>query len=342
MKAMVYKGAYQVELIESPVPFVEKSDDVVLKVLGCGICGTDGHIYRGEVPSVPPATILGHEICGEVVAWGNAVDSLNSGDIVCIDPIIGCTRCSFCRSGKSNLCGNMTNIGFMRSGGFQQYTTVPASHVYPLPDRIDIKAGVLIETLACVINGYDQLNIASGSTIMILGAGSVGLLWTQLIRHGLNVCLLQTEWVENRRQTAERLGADWTINPSTENLAEAVRATLPEGLDYLIDATGSSAAIQEALPLLRKGGKLMIFGICPPREKLTITPFDMFEQELSIISSKMCPLKMDKAIKLVQSGIIDTDSIVNRIIALEELETGLRQVIDAPETGIKILVDPWR
>ena len=342
MKAVRYLRKHSLEMIDTPMPAPEKPEDVVLKVLGCGICGTDGHIYKGEVPVAEPPVVLGHEICGKVVAWGDRVEGLSSGDKVCIDPIIGCSRCEYCRSGRSHFCGSMTNIGFARGGGFQQYTTVPASHVHPIPDHIDTRAAILIETLACVVNGYDQLKVTSGSSVMILGAGSVGLLWSQLISNSVKIQLLQTEVAETRRKVAEKLGADITINPRKEKLAEVVRDTMPDGLDYIIDATGSSAAIQEALPLLRKGGTFMIFGICPPTEKLSIIPFEIFEHELSIISSKMLSFKMSKAIKIVQSGLIETDVIVNRIMSLEELEDGLQWVVDDPDKSIKMMVDPWR
>lgn len=340
MKAAIWKDISSIQIKHLPIPKPRQPFDVVIRVLGCGVCVADSYILRGEVPLAKPPVVLGHEIFGEVYKLGDGVDHLRIGEMVCIDPMITCGKCFFCRHGKPNLCGSMQSVGFRLDGGFQQFALVPISHVHPV-SPIGKKAGVLAQPLACVLHGYDKLNLGLGSDVMILGAGSTGLLWTQLMKNSMKGNLIQTEIIESRRNLALQLGADFAINPQHENLAKKVREIAPEGVDIIIDATGSSQAIQESLPSLKKGGTLMIFGICCPGENLIVPAYDMFENEWKIIGSKMLPHKMNTAVRILESGLIESEKIVTQALGLNEIEEGLEWVLKEPGKAIKFFVDPW-
>ena len=176
MKAAIWTKKSEVEIKELPIPEPYAPDEAVIKVLGCGVCGTDVHIFHGEVPLAKPPAVLGHEIVGEVTKLGSEVKDLKVGDRICVDPVITCRRCEFCQSGRPNLCNNLTIVGYVRNGGFEQYTSIPRSHLYKISVEAGLKGGILVETLACVLNGYDRLGLKAGSSVLILGSGCVGLL----------------------------------------------------------------------------------------------------------------------------------------------------------------------
>jgi threonine dehydrogenase-like Zn-dependent dehydrogenase len=177
---------------------------------------------------------------------------------------------------------------------------------------------------------------------LILGAGTVGLLWNQLLRRSLSVLLMQSELVRSRLLQAGSFGADRLISPQTEDLAGAVREVCPEGVEYLIDTTGSTAAIQQALPTLKRGGTLMCFGICPKDEKLALSLNWFYQQQLTVLSSRRPPREMTRAIGLLDRGIVKAEGIVTGHYRLEQIEQALELFENGKEREIKMAIDPWK
>jgi len=342
MRAGVLERVHRIESRELPVPEVGKGQ-VLLRVLGCGVCGTDYHIYEGEVTEgVRPPVVLGHEIAARVEAIGDAVKGLKVGQFAAVDPVIGCGCCAMCRVGKVNLCADLTIIGYKLNGGFAQFVLAPAANVVPMDEKVGMAGGVLCETLACVINGYDRLGFVAGSSAMILGAGTVGLLWNQMIKSSPCRMLVQTEIAGFRRQKAKKLGADVVIDPREGDLERRVREVLLDGVDFIIDATGNPAAIQQALPCLAFGGTLMIFGVCPPGSEVKIEPYVIYDKEAKIVGSKMPPRTLERAARLIESGRIACEEIVTTTVGLEQLGKAVAGFNDVRETAVKMVMDPWK
>jgi L-iditol 2-dehydrogenase len=342
MRAGFFVGDRQMELREAPVPS-PGAGEVLVRVLACGVCGTDHHIYEGEVTDgVEPPVVLGHEIAAVVEAVGKGVTALRAGQFCAIDPVIGCGCCAMCRSARPNLCASPTVIGYKLNGGFAQYVLAPAAKVVPMSESVGPAGGVLCETLACVINGYDRLGFTAASSAMVLGAGTVGLLWAQMLRSSPCSRLIQTEIVGFRREKAKRLAADVVIDPSACSLAEAVREELPEGVDFIVDATGEPAAVEQAIGLLAKGGTFLIFGVCPMGSSVRIEPFALYNKEARIIASKMPPRTLDRSARLIESGRIPCEEIVTGTFALEKLAESVAGFNDHRDSQVKVAIDPWR
>ena len=340
MKAAVFLGDARIEVQDLPTP-EPGAGEAVVKVTACGVCGTDVHIYHGDITEdVAPPVVLGHEITGQVAAVGKGVVDLDEGDNVCIDPLVGCGVCDHCRAGQPNLCPDPTIIGYKLNGGFAQYLLAPASKVHRIDSKAGAEGGILAETLACVLNGQDRLEFRTGKTALILGAGTVGLLWNNLLR-GPASCLLQSEPIAERRQLAHELGANITIDPNAAPIAEQVRATLPEGVDYIVDASGDPQAVEEAIPLLAPGGTFMVFGVCPQGSSISVDPFELYNKEARIIASKMPPLTLSRAVALVESGTIDCKRIVTGRFPLAELPETLAMFTDHRDAQVKMYIDPW-
>lgn len=340
MKAAVFLGTGRIEIRDIEIPVPEKNE-VLLKIIGCGVCGTDAHIYSGSLNVARSPVVIGHEITGQIETVGADVKRFRAGQVVSVDPVIACGTCEFCHTGRTNLCANQTTIGYVRNGGFAQYMVVPVTHVYPIAPEVGLKGGILVETLACVLNGFDRLELTAGKSVLILGAGTVGCLWNQLVKRTPSIKLLQTEIVPFRARLARELGADYVINPQETDLSGVVTSFCPDGVDYIIDATGDAAAIQQALPLVRKGGTFMIFGICPKEAQIQLSPFMVYQQEMKIIASKMPPQTLDRAVKLIEAGFIDYEKITSKIMRLEDIGDALEMFEKARNEALKIAIDPW-
>lgn len=340
MKAAVFLGNQTVEIqdILKPKP---REGEILLKVDLCGICGTDAHIFSGELQVAKPPVVLGHEVSGEIVAMAENVQGFQLGEKVSIDPVVTCGQCEYCHTGRTNLCEQQTVIGYIRNGGFAQYMTAPVSHVYRLNDATNASTGILVETLACVLNGADRLQFRPGSSALILGAGTVGLLWNQLLRNSAVSVLLQTELIEFRRQKAKLLGADFIFDGADSELEKKVLTICPEGIDFIIDATGNPKAVEQAVPWVRKNGTFMIFGVCPEDAQIQISPFELYQREIKIIASKMPPGTLDRSSALLASGAINVEEIVTTVLPLDSIAQGFQMFSGGKDQAVKIAINPW-
>ncbi|MBN1344483.1 MAG: alcohol dehydrogenase catalytic domain-containing protein [Phycisphaerae bacterium] len=341
MKAAIFTGPGRITLDEKPVPDPGPGQALV-RLSGCGVCGTDVHIFHGDLTEgITPPVVLGHEIAGLVERVGPGVDNVRVGDNVAVDPLIACGRCEDCHAGRPNLCRRPTTVGYAVDGGFAQYACVPATHLYKLKPSVPPKGGILVETLACVLHGYDRLGFQAGCSAMILGAGTVGLLWNQLLGRSPRTLLIQSEPVAFRRKLAGELGADVVIDPGGEDVAARVGELAPDGIDYIVDASGNPDALAQAIPLVKRHGTFMIFGVCPKQAKISINPHDIYQAEAKIIASKMPPLTLGRSVELIEAGLIDYERIVTTTLSLESLPEAVGLFEQARDRHVKMMIDPW-
>ncbi|MBN2324389.1 MAG: alcohol dehydrogenase catalytic domain-containing protein [Spirochaetes bacterium] len=342
MKAAVFYGTEDIRMeeLETPSP---GEGELLLKVSGCGVCGTDAGIYYGKSDKAVPPVVIGHEITGTVERVGPGVVSFREGQQVVVDPFIFCGVCDFCKTGSPLLCSNESFLGYNRNGGYCQYTVVPEQNAYSVPETLGFEERVVCETLATVLAGFDRLGPKPGSSFLILGAGTVGLLWNQVVRNSLPAAIVQTEVVKRRRETAAALGADVTISPCDTDVVETVRSLLPLGVDCIVDATGSTEAVSQALPALKKGGTFLSFGICPPDERLSLSLNWVYRSQVRIITSRRPPRhKIQEAVCILQRGIIDTKAVVTSVRPLSETAEAFRLFEKERDREIKTAIDPWK
>ncbi len=292
MKALVFHGAGDLRREELPLP-EPGAGEVRLRPLATGICGTDAHIVRGEFPA-PAPVVLGHETAGTVDAVGRGVIHVREGDLVTVQPNTFCGVCRYCRTGEEHLCTAMRAYGVHRNGGFAEAMVAAAGTVYRLPGGIDPHVGCLTEPLACSIHGMDRLAIRSGSTVLIIGAGLVGLMLTRLARMAGAGHIAVSEPNAERRADALAFGADSAMAP--ESLAGSY--------DFVIDAAGSAATFEQAVSLAARGGRILVFGVAPMEATSTLKPYDVFSRELTILGSLINPYTHERAVNLLpQMGL---------------------------------------
>jgi 2-desacetyl-2-hydroxyethyl bacteriochlorophyllide A dehydrogenase len=312
--------------IADPTP---KPDELVIRVGACGICGTDLHVVDGDSPLVRYPIVPGHEFAGEVVAVGSNVPQsiggretkLTVGARVAVEPNIYCGYCAFCRTGHENLCLNYTAIGVTVAGAFAEYVTVPASKAYVLPDNLSFQEAALIEPVSCAVHGMHSLNPKSGDTFLIVGAGTMGLILLQLAVRGGASKVAVVDLNAQRLQRAANLGASVTQTDIHKLLEEE-----PLGFDCVIDVTGVARAIEGAFPAVKRGGKFLIFGVAPQEARISLSPFRIYNDEITVLGSMAVLFSFGPALDLISGGVIDTKALLTTALPLEDFPTALNMV----------------
>jgi 2-desacetyl-2-hydroxyethyl bacteriochlorophyllide A dehydrogenase len=299
-------GTIEVTTVNDPTPGPK---DVVIEVAAVGICGTDLHILEGNfAPSLP--IIPGHEFSGTVVAVGSKVTGFPIGAKVAADPNLPCHACRYCRAGRSNLCDSWSAIGISEPGAMAEYVAVPAANCVRLPEYLRLEDAALIEPLSCAIRGYDVLRSRLGSHVLIYGAGTMGLMMLQLAKltGAATVDVLDTN--PDRAGTAAVLGCTG-VSDSADNIER------PGGWDVVIDATGNAKAIQDALSRVTKGGTYLQFGVADEDTKVSIEPYRIYNQEITITGSMAVLHSYERAAELFATGIIPAELFISHRHPLE-------------------------
>jgi len=340
LKAAVLRGIRDIRVEEVPTPVI-RDREVLLKVKACGICGTDVHFLHGEW-TVNMPLIPGHEFSGEVTEVGKDVTTVSPGDAVSVDPNVVCGLCKNCRrTERSHLCSNIRAIGVDVNGAFAEYVKAPEEVVYRLPKGVDFETGAMTEPVGCAIRGFDNTKTTLGDTVVIIGAGPMGLILQQmaLLQGGAKV--LTVEIIERRRKMAEKLGAHRTINPLEEDVFKAVsEETEGNGPEVVFEAVGSAKTIELALDLAGRGGRVNLFGVAPETEVIKVRPFMLYEKELKIAASYRDPFTFDRAIQLLANKRLDIKSLITHRFALDRILEAFDTIEKRKEETIKLMVLP--
>ena len=319
-------GSMGVGRLPDPTP---KPDELVIRVGACGICGTDLHIVDGDSPLARYPIVPGHEFAGEVVAVGSNVPPgigtrdtiMTVGTRVAVEPNLNCGHCEFCRTGHENLCLNYAAIGVTVDGACAEYVTVPATKAYVLPEQLSFREAALIEPISCAVHGMHRLNPKSGDTFLIVGAGTMGLMLVQLALRGGASKVAVVDLNTQRLQLAEKLGAH-SIQTDINKLLEDE----PLGFDCVIDVTGVAPAIEGAFAAVKRGGKLLIFGVASSEARISLSPFRIYNDEITVLGSMAVLYSFGTAVNLLSCGTIDTAVMLTTALPLEDFPNALSMV----------------
>lgn len=320
MRAAYYNSLKNITIEEVPVPKI-KDDEVLVKVAACGICGTDVHIFHGMPGSAEakPPVILGHEFSGVVCEAGRKVTNLKTGDRVAVDPNITCGICRYCKKGSIHLCENLTAVGVTSDGGFAEYCAVPYKQAYKIDDSLNLITAAMAEPVACCIHGIDLADIMTGDIVLIIGAGTIGLIMLQLAKYSGASKIIVSDIVEEKLEKAKRLGADIVINPNKTDIEEFLCMT-DGGADVTIECVGLPVCAGQAVSMTAKGGNIVLFGVAAPDAYIELKPFDVFKKELTIRASFVNPFTMERALKLLAAKRVIIDDAIGAEISLDELK----------------------
>lgn len=321
MKAAVFYGKENLKIEALAMPEITCADSVLIKVKACGVCGTDMHIFDGDegAAATPAGTVLGHEFAGEVMAVGDGVRSVKVGDRVCVDPNWLCNSCDYCREGIGHFCEHMNGIGTTMNGGFAEYCVIPESQVYAFGQNTTYAQAAMTEPVACCLHGMDMCDIEQGAAVAVIGGGMIGLLMLQLAKLKGAATLILIEPIKEKREIAQKLGADITIDPLNEDVSAVIRDHGITRVSTVIECVGKTATMEQAIAIAGKKSTVMLFGLSKPDDKIAIKPFEIFKKEIVIKASFINPYTQKRALSLIDSGKIDVSSMIYKTISLEEL-----------------------
>ncbi len=309
MRALVldHPGSFRVADVPDPTP---QAGQVVVRVECCGICGTDLHILDGEFPPTPYPITPGHEFAGTVVARGADVKpDLPIGARVAVDPSLYCGYCRRCRAGRDNLCENWAAIGDTVDGAFAEFVAVPAVNAYRLPDHLDGQYGAMVEPLACAVHGMRRLGPVFGEPTVVIGAGTMGLMMLQLLLHAGAGPIAVVDRVSERLEVARKLGAAQAVTDA-DALDEA-------RFGVAVDATGVPEAIEAAIGRLDRGGRMLVFGVSPAEAAIRVSPFRVYNDEITITGSMAILRSFGQAVDLLAGGAVDPRPLLGEPLPLE-------------------------
>ena len=309
MRALVldHPGSFRVADVPDPTP---QAGQVVVRVECCGICGTDLHILDGEFPPTPYPITPGHEFAGTVVARGADVKpDLPIGARVAVDPSLYCGYCRRCRAGRDNLCENWAAIGDTVDGAFAEFVAVPAVNAYRLPDHLDGQYGAMVEPLACAVHGMRRLVPVFGEPTVVIGAGTMGLMMLQLLLHAGAGPIAVVDRVSERLEVARKLGAAQAVTDA-DALDEA-------RFGVAVDATGVPEAIEAAIGRLDRGGRMLVFGVSPAEAAIRVSPFRVYNDEITITGSMAILRSFGQAVDLLAGGAVDPRPLLGEPLPLE-------------------------
>ncbi|MEX2682618.1 MAG: zinc-dependent alcohol dehydrogenase family protein [Candidatus Sigynarchaeota archaeon] len=333
MKAAIIKKkrVLSVENIEQPKI---AGNEVLVKIKASGVCGTDVHVYEDEVPIAKLPVIPGHEFCGEVEAIGRDIKDIKIGDRIAVEPNLFCGQCHFCRTAKKHFCENWAAVGLTRSGGFAEYCAVPRQAVYKIEDTLGFNDAAFFEPVACVLHGIERSQLKAGDSTVIMGAGSIGLIYVQVLKAMGVKNVISCDIDDNKLKIAKSLGADKVLNTKKDDVVKVVKEmTSGLGVEAVIDAAGAKATLSLAFHLVQNCGTIVVFGV--PTEPMEMNMYDIYRREISVVGSFTNPYTNEQALKLLAAGKIKFDQIITHPVSIDEVESVIIKMRDKTESVIK-------
>ena len=341
MLVAVYYNNRDIRIQEMPKPEIA-SDEILVKVMACGICGSDV-IEWYRVPKAP--RVLGHEATGIIEKTGEKVTRYNVGDRVFVSHHVPCIKCRYCLKGHHTACETLHTTNYY-PGGFSQYIRVPKMNVeygvYKLPSDMSYHEGTFIEPLACAIRGQRLAAIQKEDTLLIIGSGMSGILHTQLAKLKGVQRIVAADINPYRLKLAEKFGAHHTIN-AKENLPQKLKE-INEGkpADQVVICTGAKQAALTSLECVDKGGTILFFAVPDPTVKIPVPITQFWRNEITLKTSYgAAPCDLEESLEILAQKKVNVTNMITHKLSLQQTAEGFTLVADAGES-LKVIIEPNR
>lgn len=345
MKAVVYYGENDLKYEEREKPVIQPGA-VIVRVKACSLCGSDLRTIRHGHASIHEARILGHETVGVIEEIGAGVEGYQIGDRVAVTPGIGCGKCSLCHSGWENMCYERKTISQHYDGGFAEYVLVPpaavkAGNINLIPEGTGFIEASLAEPLACVLNGQEDLQISDGDTVVVIGAGPIGILHGMAARASGAGKVIMINRSSGRLDKARQFGFDAYIDLSQEDgMAKVMELTEGKGADDVIVAAGSRDALIFGLKITAKMGKVCMFaGLPKSNPEVTIDINAMHYRQISLHGAfSSAPRHNALALKMIGNEKMKPQKLITHLVSLEKMMDGVG--LAENREAIKVVISP--
>ncbi len=343
MKAVVLTGIRQMEMVDTAEPKIKNETDVLLKIEAVGVCGSDVHYYKeGRIGSqvVEYPFIVGHECAATVKATGKAVRRVKLGDRVVVDPAASCHQCDQCKQGRENTCRNLRFLGTPGQGDgcLCEYIVVPEGSCYPTNEKFTFEQAVLCEPFAVGVYSVLRAEMPKKADIAILGSGPIGLSCLAAAQTEQPGKIYMTDKIKERTEIAKEAGAFWVGNPTQEDIVKAILEQQDLGLDVVFECAGQQETLDEAVELLKPGGRLIIVGI-PREERVWFVIDKIRRKEIAIVNIRRQNNCTQKAIDLIASGKAKIGFMITHRFKLEQTQQAFDMVSEYRDGVVKALIE---
>jgi L-iditol 2-dehydrogenase len=343
VKALLLSEYNNLEVVEMPQPDPGPGE-LLIEVTACGICGSDVHGYDGSTGRRIPPIVMGHEAAGVVASVGTRVNKFAPGDRVTFDSTVYCGACEYCQKNQPNLCNNRQVIGvscgeYSRAGAFAEFLVIPERIAYHLPDQFSSSDAAMLEAVSVALHGVAVSEMKEGDTVLVVGAGMIGLLLLQASRAAGCNRVFVADIDETRLRLAHDLGADSTLLASGEQLTRQVlELTDGRGVDVVLEAVGVDETIATSIDCVRKGGTVTLVGNTSPRVSLPLQK--VVSRQIRLQGSCASSGEYPRAMELISSGMIKVAPLITAIAPLVDGPSWFRRLHAREPNLMKIVLDP--
>ena len=343
MKSIALTGIAKMGTIQEPDPLIRDETDVIVKVTHVGVCGSDMHLYdEGHIGDnwVEYPFVVGHEGVGIIEQVGTGVRHVKPGDRIAIEPAQSCGKCDQCLAGRPHTCRNMVFLGSpgQAVGILSEKIVIPGHCCFLLPDNLSNERACLAEPLSISIWAVDLAGIKPDSNIAILGSGPIGMCILLYARQQEVKNIYVTDKIDVRLEKSEKAGASWTGNPDKLDIVDIISKEEPLGLDCIFDCCGKQEAMDQAVELIKPGGKIMIVGI--PEFDNWLFPTDKTRRkEMCIQNVRRQNDRLQKALDLIADRKVDTDQLVTHRFSFPRTNEAFDLVNDYRDGVMKALIE---
>lgn len=342
MKALLLSKYRNLEIAEVATPDV-KPGEVLIRVAACGICGSDVHGYDGSSGRRIPPIVMGHEAAGKIAAVGDGVTGLSVGDPVTFDSTVYCGVCKHCRRGEVNLCDQRQVLGvscgdYRRPGAFAEYVAVPARIIYPLPESVSFAEAAMLEAVAVAIHAVSLVDIPTGSTALVLGAGTIGLLVLQALRVAGCSRVMVADIDSSRLKLAATLGATDVFPAEGDPVVRVLELTGGNGVDVVVEAVGRNETVNTAISSVRKGGSVILVGNIAP--EVTLPLQKVVTRQIRLQGSCASAGEYPRAIELMAKGAIQVKPLITAVAPLDEGPQWFERLYAHEPNLMKVVLTP--
>lgn len=342
MKAVKLAALEKFEIADVPKPEITSGDGVLIKVESIGVCGSDVHYYKtGRIGSqiVKYPFTLGHECSGVVEETGHGVKGIKVGDKVAIDPAISCGKCDQCLMGRENTCRNLKFLGCpgQVEGSLSEYIVMPERSLCVIPENMSFEEAVLTEPLCIGSYAVRVSRQKEHQNVAILGAGPIGLSVLVFSVMKSPEKMFVTDPIDERLTAAKEMGAGFRFNPEKENIVEKVIDSCQDGIDIVFECAGKQETLDEAVDILKPGGKLMMIGI-PRLDKIYFMPDRIRRKELTLINVRRQCGELPGVVKVMSGGKIPSDKFITHRFKSEQASEAFELVSNYKDGVLKAFI----
>ncbi|MBN2350044.1 MAG: alcohol dehydrogenase catalytic domain-containing protein [Bacteroidales bacterium] len=343
MKAMMLTGIRQMEMMDIPAPLIQKTTDVLIKMKSVGVCGSDIHYYTDGKIGCQVVTFpfpLGHEGAGIVEEVGRGVTLVKPGDRIAIDPAMPCWECDQCKAGRSHTCRNLRFLGNpgQADGCLTEYIVMPETSCFPIDKDLNYNQAAISEPLSIGVYSVKNSKNLQGASIGILGFGPIGMSVLLAARVHNPSKIFVTDKIPERLEMAKRCGAQWTGNPETEDIVKGISEKEPLSLDVVFECCGQQDALENALDILKPGGKLMIVGI-PPFDTWQVNVDKTRHKEITIQFVRRQLDCVQTALDFIKQGKTDVSKMPTHWFKFSETNKAFDLVANYRDGVMKAMID---